>query len=453
MRFSRVAARALLLAAQGLDAPPERPAKKGDVLGCVRRMGVLQIDSIAVVARSPYLVLWSRLGSYEPRWLDDLLAEGALFEYWSHAACFIPSEDYGLYRRFMLEGREKTRAWMSAHPEEIARVLARVREGGEVRSAEFERTDGRAGGWWEWKPEKRALEHLFAAGELMISRRDPNFHRVYDLRERVLERASPGWEDALAPSYEEVQRALALKAVRALGVAVARWVPDYFRTPKRGVAGLLDQLADKGALLRARIEDEPAYVHPDNAGLAEAAASGGLGPSLTTTTLLSPFDPVVWDRARALELFGFEYRIEVYTPAARRRYGYYSLPILHRGALVGRLDAKAHRKEGLFEVKALHLEPGVSAAEDLVTGLAGALRACAVWHGTPEVLVRRSDPPGLVEPLDAAIGKETGTAPEPVRARTPLAPMLGPKGARVEAPPRRREREGRGPERTGPEAP
>jgi len=407
MRFSLTAARALLLAAQGLGSPPERPATKEDVLGCVRRMGVLQIDSIAVVARSPYLVLWSRLSAYEPRWLDELLAEGALFEYWAHAACFIPIEDYGLYRRFMLEGSEKARAWFSAHPEEIGRVLARLREGGEVRSAEFARADGRVGGWWEWKPEKRALEHLFAAGELMISRRDPNFHRVYDLRERVLERTLPGWEDALAPSSEEVQRALALRAVRALGVAVARWVPDYFRMPKKGIASLLDELAGEGALLRARIEEEPAYVHPDNAELAEAAVSGELRPSLTT--LLSPFDPVVWDRARASDLFGFEYRIEVYTPAARRRYGYYSLPILHRGALVGRLDAKVHRKQGLFEVKALHLEPGVQAAEDLLVGLAGALRDCADWHGTPEILVRRSDPAELVEPLHAAIEVNTGT--------------------------------------------
>src|SRR5215217_4395117 len=403
MRFSLPKARTLLLVAQGLSSPPERPTTKGDVLELVRRMGVLQIDSIAVVARSPYLVLWSRLGCYEPRWLDELMSEGALFEYWSHAASLIPIEDYGLYRRLMLEGSEKTRTWFSAHPEEVGWVLARVQEGGEVRSVDFERTDGRTGGWWEWKSEKRALEHLCAAGELMISRRDPNFHRVYDLRERVLQRALPDWQDALAPSYPEVQRALALKAVRALGVAVARWVPDYFRTPKKGIADLLDELADKGALLRARIEDEPAYVHPDNAGLAEAAASGGLLPSLTTTTLLSPFDPVVWDRARALELFGFEYRIEVYTPAARRRYGYYSLPILHRGALVGRLDAKAHRKEGLFEVRALHLEPGVRVAEDLLVGLAGALRGCADWHGTPEIVVRRSDPAALVEPLHAAI--------------------------------------------------
>jgi uncharacterized protein YcaQ len=124
LQFSLEAARTMLLAAQGLVHPPERPAEKGDVLGAIRRMGVLQIDSISVVARSPYLVLWSRLGSYEPRWLDELLAEGRLFEGWAHAACFVPIEDYGLYRRFMLEGGEKSRAWFSAHPEEVRRVLS-----------------------------------------------------------------------------------------------------------------------------------------------------------------------------------------------------------------------------------------------------------------------------------------------------------------------------------------
>ena len=416
MIFSRGDARALLLAAQGLNPRLERPAGKADVLEAVRRMAVLQIDSISVVARSPYLVLWSRLGPYEPRWLDELLAEGKLFEYWSHAACFLPIEDYSLYRRLMLEGWEKTRSWFEAHPQEVERVLAQVRERGAVRSAEFERADGRGGGWWDWKPEKRALEHLFAAGELMISRRDPNFHRVYDLRERVLERALPGWEDALAPTHEEVRRVFALKAVRALGVVVARWVPDYFRTPKKGVAGLLDELVGEGKLLRARIAgwDEPAYVHLDNAGLAERVLSGGLLPS--STTLLSPFDPVVWDRARASELFGFEYRIEVYTPAARRRYGYYSLPILHRGALVGRLDAKAHRKRGVFEVKTLHLEPGVLVTEDLVAGLAGALHECAGWHRTPEILVRRSDPPELTGRLPATVAGDVRT-PSPRQGR------------------------------------
>jgi uncharacterized protein YcaQ len=388
-----------------LDAVPKR-ATKDDVRETIRRMGVLQIDSISVVARSPYLVLWSRLGSYEPWWLDELLAEGALFEYWSHAACFIPIEDYGLYRRLMIGGGEKTRTWMRAHHEEIEHVMKHISEKGPVRAAEFARTDGKAGGWWEWKPEKRALEHLFAAGELMISRRE-NFHRVYDLRERVLANALPDWEDALAPNEQEVRRALALEAVRALGVASARWVPDYFRTPKKGVAGLLDELADEGELVRAGIEglDEPAYVHPDNARAAEKILSGGLRSSVTT--LLSPFDPVVWDRARALELFDFEYKIEVYTPAARRKYGYYSLPILHDGALVGRLDAKAHRKQGTFEVKAIHLEPDTPVNDNLVSGLADALRDCAGWHRTPEVLVRRSDPAQLTETLRLALDKGT----------------------------------------------
>jgi uncharacterized protein YcaQ len=396
IEFSKEAARTLLLAAQGLGSPPRHSATKDDVLDAVRRMGVLQIDSISVVARSPYLVLWSRVGAYDSKWLDELLAEGAIFEYWSHAACFIPIEDYGLYRRLMLDKTDKTRVWMEAHPDALEHVMGHIRKKGPVRSAEFARLPIGAGGWWEWKPEKRALEHLFAAGELMISHRE-NFHRVYDLRERVLANALPGWEDAFAPTEHEVRRALALKTVRALGVAVSRWVPDYFRTPKRGAASLLEELADEGSLLRAGIEDDPAYVHPENAALAEKVLSGGAQSSVTT--LLSPFDPVVWDRARASELFGFDYKIEVYTPAARRRYGYYSLPILHDGALVGRLDAKAHRKEGLFEVKAAHLEPGTIVSDELVASLAGALRACAFWHATPDVAVRRSDPPELAEAL------------------------------------------------------
>ena len=410
IEFSRKAARTMLLAAQGLASPPRRSATRDDVLDIIRRMGVLQIDSISVVARSPYLVLWSRVGAYDPLWLDELLAEGAIFEYWSHAACFVPIEDYGLYRRLMLDKTDKTRVWMEAHPDALEHVLGHIRKEGPVRSAEFARTDGKAGGWWEWKPEKRALEHLFAAGELMISHRE-NFHRVYDLRERVLANALPSWEDTLAPTEHEVRRALALKAVRALGVAVAGWVPDYFRTPKRGAASLFEELVDEGSLLRAGIEEEPAYVHPENARLAEEVLSGRLRSSVTT--LLSPFDPVVWDRARASELFGFDYKIEVYTPAARRRYGYYSLPILHEGALVGRLDAKAHRKDGLFEVKAAHLEPGVPVSDELVASLTGALRACASWHATPDVVVRHSDPPELAEALRSTLVGDTAmTVPE-----------------------------------------
>jgi uncharacterized protein YcaQ len=391
-----------MIAAQGLDERPRAAAQKADVLRAIRLMGALQIDTIHVVARSPYLVLWSRLGDYEPRWLDELLAEGEIFEYWSHEACFLPAEDYPLYRRRMLHaggmGWKYSQEWINEHRKEVERVLAYVREHGPTRSSDFARTDGKKGGWWEWKPEKRALEMLFTAGELMIARRH-NFQRVYDLRERVL----PSRDDSPLPADGEVSRALALRAVRSLGVAKARRVADYFRTDKRGTAAAVRGLADEGRLLRVRVADwdEEGFVHPENRKLLERATSDLLRPGLTT--LLSPFDPLVWDRARARETFGFDYRLECYTPAPRRRYGYFTLPVLHRDRVVGRLDPKARRKEGVFEVKSLHLEPGVPVNDELIACLASALKECAAWHQTPEVIVTRTAPPKLASSLRRAL--------------------------------------------------
>jgi uncharacterized protein YcaQ len=390
-----------MLAAQGLDKRPDSPSTKNDVLATIRRIATLQIDTIHVVARSPYLALWSRLGDYKPQWLDELLAEGKLFEYWSHAACILPIEDYPLYRRHMLDHMYRffhsAPRWIKAHPEAVEHVLSYIREHGEARASDFERTDGLQSGWFNWKEEKIALEALQSTGDLMTARRH-NFQRVYALRERVL----PDWDDSQAPPIDEVKRALALKSVRALGVTPPEWVPDYFRTPAAGVEKLLKRLAGEGELMTVEVEgwNKPGYVHPDNTALAEAAAAGNL--PLTLTTFLSPFDSLVWDRTRGKAMFDFDYRIECYTPEAKRRYGYFTLPILRRGLLIGRLDAKAHRKEGLFEVKALHLEPGIKPDAALIEDLAGALLDCAAWHKTPEILVRRSDPPNLAAPLEAA---------------------------------------------------
>ncbi len=398
------AARALMLAAQGLDRRPRRRAKKADVLAAIRRMGALQIDTISVVARSPYLVLWSRVGDYQPRWLDELLASGKIFEYWSHEACFLPVEDYPLYRHRMLDhswaGWRYAHKWMDAHREDAERLLQHVREHGEARSTDFERA-GTPGGWWSWKPEKRMLESLFTAGELMIARRE-GFQRIYDLRERVL----PSWDDARLPTADEVRRTLVLNAVRALGVAKAKWVADYFRMDKTSTKKLPERLADAGDLLRVPVDgwSEPGYVHPDHADTARAAAAGRIKPVLTT--LLSPFDPLVWDRTRASEMFDFEYRIEVYTPAPKRVYGYYVLPILHRGKLVGRLDPKAHRKEGVFEVKKIHFEPGVRLTDRLIREVAAAIQECARWHGTPRVELRASDPPEAAARLRDALASD-----------------------------------------------
>jgi uncharacterized protein YcaQ len=398
-RLSLGAARALHLAAQGMLQARRARANKDDVLAAIRRMGVLQIDTISVVARSPYLVLWSRLGDYDPCWLDQLLEEGALFEYWAHEACFIPVEDYGLYRHRMIDpgslGWKYSASFMREHRDQVERVLAHIRNEGPVRSADFERQDGKAGGWWEWKPEKRALEVLFTAGVLMIARRQ-QFHRVYDLAERVL----PGWDDARMPAMEDTRRAFVLRSVKALGLAKAAWIADYHRTrpPHLDPHGL----ADAGLLLRARVEGwrEPVFVHPDHAPLLERAAAGALVPTLSS--LLSPFDPIVWDRRRALELFGFDYRLECYTPAAKRRYGYFTLPILRRGVLAGRIDAKAHRRSGVFELKSVALEPGVRLSARLAEDIAAAAVRCARWHGCPQVSVTRTEPDGLAALLRAA---------------------------------------------------
>ncbi|MBZ0288420.1 MAG: winged helix DNA-binding domain-containing protein, partial [Anaerolineae bacterium] len=346
--LSLTEARAVLLAAQGLAQPRPQPATLKDVRATIRQMHVLQIDTIHVVARSPYLVLWSRLGDYNPQWLDDLLADGHLFEYWAHAACFLPIEDFALYRPHMIErgsdGDNHTNGWLRENEALAQQIMAHIRKHGAVRSADFQRTDGKSGTWWNWKDEKIALEMLFNIGELMVARRH-NFQRVYDLRERVL----PGWDDARIPSKDMITRTFILNTVKALGVARATWVADYFRLHKTRVLPMLHKLVDEGALLVVNVEgwNVPLYAHPANRHLLENP------PQAVTTTLLSPFDPVVWDRTRAVELFDFDYRIECYTPAPKRKYGYFTLPVLHRGALIGRLDAKAHRKEGRFEVKSI----------------------------------------------------------------------------------------------------
>ena len=383
------AARALHLAAQGLLTPPRRKATKADVLATIQRMALLQIDTISVVARSPYLVLWSRLGDYDMRWLEQHLSEGELFEYWAHEACFVPIADYKLLRHRMLDpsamGWKYSAAWIREHQHDIKKILAHVKQNGPVQSKDFARSDDKKGaGWWDWKPEKRHLEALFTTGELMVRERR-SFQRVYDLRQSVL----PHWDDKKhLPSATQALAEMIAKSCQALGIVKANWVGDYYRIkqPRSGkFSAALHMLADAGELIPVRVEapNEDYFVHQSLAPHLEKAANGTL--KATVTTLLSPFDPVVWDRRRAAELFDFDYRIECYTPAAKRIYGYFVLPILSRGKIVGRLDAKAHRKEGVFEIKALHLEAGTKITQQLGSDIRSALRNCAKWHGTKEI--------------------------------------------------------------------
>jgi uncharacterized protein YcaQ len=397
----------LHLAAQGLLRRRARKARRADIVATIASMGILQIDTINVVARSPYMVLFSRLGAYRNEWLEEALAEGEIAECWAHEASFVPSSEYRFHRDYR-SGRgghwahmsaERTRAEAGA---DMDLLLERIRSEGPLRAADFER-DAPAvpKGWWGWKPEKRWLEAWFALGALMVTRRE-RFQRVYDLAERVTARwAEPPAVGTLDEAA--VRRHFVVESVRALGIAKARWIADYFRLRPRVTDGELVPLVAEGLLVEVAVDgwDETAYAHRDHASLLSEAAGNLL--RATRTTLLSPFDPVVWDRARAADLFDFEYTLECYTPAARRTYGYYVLPILHRGRLVGRLDAKAHRQEGLFEVIGIWLEAGMTASPGLVAGIASAIKECAAWHGTPRIVVQVSQPRGLARLIRTAL--------------------------------------------------
>lgn len=401
--ISRESARLALLVAQGIEHQRPEPTKEG-VLASIRTMGQLQIDTIHVVARSPYFVLWSRLGEYDPRWLDELLAEKAIFEAWSHEACFLPIEDFAFGRArssYPISFRKKIFEYLESNRESADLLLQHVRENGAVRSADFTAEPGTSGGWWNWKEEKVLLEALFTEGSLMVDRRE-RFQRVYDVRERVL----PWWDESQTASYDDMIRVHVLQSVRALGVATIHWVPDYYRFLVGVAAPVVRALADSGELLVTRIEGiaGEAFVHPDNAPMLQKILAGDL--EAERTTLLSPFDPVVWHRKRAEELFDFSYLIECYTPAPKRIYGYFSLPILHRGTIVGRLDAKAHRKDRLFEIRAMHLEPWVAPSAQLAAELAVALRECADWHRTPKIEIRGSKPRGFAPMVRSALKSE-----------------------------------------------
>jgi uncharacterized protein len=413
--LSRAEARGLMLAAQGLLKAPGGPPSLGTVQRQIERLGVVQIDTISVVARSQYLVLWSRLGPYSPKHLDSLLSpRRAIMEYWSHAASIVPMADYPYYRSEMLR-RESAewkwiRGWAEEHPDVLRETLHAIRERGPLASSDFERDPDRdRTGPWDWygpKASRRALEILWTTGELMIAGRRGG-QKLYDLRERVLAQAFPGavpTDDAL-PSAEERRRYLALRTLRALGIVTPSWLWDYFRLPagvgKRadGLRMLQDFVAE-GLARPAIVEglDEPAFVDA-------ALPLVSLRPR--RTTLLSPFDSLIWHRPRARTLFDYDVCFEAYVPPHKRRFGYYCLAILHRGRLVGRVDPKMDRAARRLIVRAVHLEPGVKVDDDLLIGLVDALQDLARFLGGDTAVVS-ADPRGQ-EGMGKALSTLLGT--------------------------------------------
>lgn len=391
--LSLSAARHLHLAAQGLLKKPRRRAQPADILSSIQRMSLLQIDTINIVARSPYLVLFSRLGDYPPEWLDHALSRGDLMEYWAHEACFLPRSDFGLVRHRMLApdkmGWKYRKEWMHENAAEIEQLIAHIQDHGPVRSADFEHPRKGTSGWWEWKPHKRHLEGLFTSGKVMVVERR-KFQRVYDLTHRVM----PHWDDARDFIEQTVAETLMLEnSARSLGLFRAAWLADYYRLRQPASKPLLERWEEDGRVMRVDVESlGEMWLHADLFPLLPQALEGKLTAS--HSAVLSPFDPVVWDRKRAEQLFNFTYRLECYTPAAKRQYGYFVLPLLHKGQLVGRMDAKMHRKTGVLEVIALYLEEGVKVSAQLEKGLSSAMSHFAAWQGAKRLTLSRL-PDGL----------------------------------------------------------
>ena len=392
MEIPLARARRMALAAQGFADP--RPTGRIDrrhVRRVFDRVGLIQIDSVNVLVRSQELPLFARLGPHPRDLLPKMLDAGELFEYWAHEASLLPIETLPWFRWTM---NSKFIRWAGLrrmaeeHPDVVARVHAMVNERGPIAPSDIAEREGRSGPWWGWDNTQRAFAVLFAYGEISARRRS-NFEREYDLLHRMLPT-----EHVEAPGLSEAEsrRVMILRAARSLGVGTVADLCDYFRLNVPKTRPIVAELVDDGLLLPARVEGwkHPAFVPVD----------ARVPRRVNARALLSPFDSLVWFRDRTERLFGFRYRIEIYTPAPKRVYGYYVLPFLLGDRLVGRVDLKADRAGSRLWVRGAYAEDPAP-APDVAEELAAELALMAGWLGLDGVEV--DDKGDLAPALRAAV--------------------------------------------------
>ncbi len=400
VQLSRPQARRVALAAQGFTDRRHAVPTMRTLQRTLDRTGVLQVDSVNVLQRAHYMPLYSRMGPYDV----GLLTRAAerrprrVVEYWAHVQAFMPVDLWPVMRPRMERFRRGPRwhTWLGTNAGLPERVRDVVRERGASTARDLDDGTPRVKEhWgWNWSESRKALDYLYTVGDLAIAGRNQHFEPVYDLPERVL---PPEVLGAPTPSEADAVLELVRRAARSHGVATLRCLTDYYRLQmvhdqgQRAARVAVDRLVETGELLPARVEGWPreAWLHRDAARPRRVGARA----------LLSPFDPVVWERERTERLFDFHYRIEIYVPAPKRRFGYYVLPFLLGDQVVGRVDLKADRAGRTLLVQAAHAEPG--APPETAHELAVELRRMAGWLGLDDVLVRpRGD---LAEPLDAEV--------------------------------------------------
>jgi uncharacterized protein YcaQ len=402
---------ALFLERQQLARPRARPLTAARLVRFVRDVGGLQLDSINVLDRAHYLTLWSRFGPYDRARLDRLVyRRRLLFEYWAHAACLVPTSELRWWKRAMLDYRVRHTGW-ARWLRRNARVVRTVREAiernGPLGHAEIgrRRPRGGRGGWWDWKPAQHAMHYLWMTGALTVHSRR-HFQKRFDLLERVM----PAAVDVEAVPAAEFRCWHVERSLHAMGAATEADLSRYLTFPRMEPGGrraALTAMCEQGAITEIGVEGQPGrwlVLTRDMRALARAARRS---PAAHGTTLLSPFDSLLWHRARVTTLFGFQYRIEVYTPGPQRVHGYYTLPILHHGHLVGRVDAKVHRAERRLEIPGVHVEPWLVKGEktpsgtapldldEALAGLAEAVGSLATFVAADRVSLGRVSPADL----------------------------------------------------------
>ena len=377
-------ARRLACAAQGFGVVDRSLASTHrDVVDVIKRLGVIQIDSVNVLVRSQELPLFSRLGEHDRMAIPQATKKRQVFEYWGHAATHLHIDLQPLFRWKMDAARSgRIRHWgLTSFYEEnkafVRRTLKQVEDVGPITARDISTRTTKKGSWWDWDESKTALEYLFLVGDVTAAGRSSDFSRIYDLTERVVPTrvlARP------TPSEEEARQDLVLRAAIALGVATSADLADYFRLEHRAVKQTITELVGDGSLREVKVQGwkDRAYV----------AKGTEVPASLKASALLSPFDSLVWFRPRNERLFDFHYRIEIYTPEARRTYGYYVLPFMIDGEIVGRVDVKADRATGTLRVPGAFSEPGAHVTKTAAS-LARELRVMARWLDLETVEVGR----------------------------------------------------------------
>jgi uncharacterized protein len=391
-------ARRIALAAQGLDRPrPKRRAGADDLRRVIERLGLLQIDYVNVLIPAQYQVPFSRLGAYDRASLDTLIyrtPEREFTEMWAREASIVPMTYWPLLRYRMDQQDRRYRAFtlfLDKYPDYARSALEEIRKRGPLAASELPEVDGSRGrstGFWGWSQARCVVEALFMRGQVSVTdRRGSNNARICDLTERVI----PREHLERVVDRSEAMRGLLRIAARAHGIGTVADFADYFRMRIREAQRHVAELVEAGDLREVRVEGwrEPAYLQKD----AEAAATAGRSRRGSAAALLSPFDPVVWHRARVARLFDFDYVLEIWVPAAKRRWGYYVLPFLFEERLVARVDLKADREAGVLRVLASYLEPHALAKRDAVAyALTAELKMMAAWLGLSGVTIgRRGD--------------------------------------------------------------